>query len=245
MLLWVLTRPREAEPPVKGGDLPHSSELALAGKGTVCPSQGHRQPAFRWGDRAKAGHGGGRMLVPTDGGCGVGRAAVSMKSHSMCFVLTQLLWRKAEMCLFPSPGLAIWPPHRQRLRAIRTSPDQGRGRREVVCDAPTRGANKAWRPEHTGPERGACRLHQCHRPGAPSVLCIHTGRHQAQKSSQPAGPGRAWQALEPAGRRRLVSQDGTCRMSGGHLATPHDVSWCRPPPWALSFLLINREQRWV
>lgn len=82
MLLWVLTRHREAEPPIKGGDLPRSSELALAGKGTACPSQGHCQPTFRRGDRAKAGHGGGCMLVPTDGGREVGRAALSRTSHS-------------------------------------------------------------------------------------------------------------------------------------------------------------------
>lgn len=100
------------------------------------------------------------------------------------------------MRLFPSPGLAIWPPHRQRLGTIGTSPDQGRGRGEVVCDAPTRAANKAWRPEHTGLERGASRLHRGRRPGSPSVLCTHTS-----PEVQPAS--RAWPGLAGLGASRV------------------------------------------
>lgn len=174
-----------------------------------------------------------------------GRAAVSGKAYCTSFILTQRLWGSPRWVCSPALVWASGPLHCAMLGAAGTSPGQGGGSWSATL--PLGVPARLGRPERAQRE-GSLQA----APGSGSGVSV--GALHPQASTEPrspssqrgrAGPGRAGQASEPAGWRRLVSQDGMCRMRGGHLAVPHNLSRPCPPPWALSFPLINWEQQWA
>lgn len=240
LLLRILTRHREAEP-VRAGNSQHSRHSRpWQERGQCRSSQGYchriragreRQGRALWRPQA------GPYRRWLRGGTGSGEQETllhKLYSHS-CFRGSQ-----RRVC---SPVLvwALWPPHHPRLGAIGTHPDQGGGSWSVML-LPVVPA-RLGRPEHMEPEGGdPAGCSGAVGQGSPSMF--RARRRAPTPEGQPAsgaGPGRPWSA----GRRGLVFQDGMCRMWGGHLATPHNVSRPCPPPWALSFPLINWEQQWV
>lgn len=186
--------------------------LALAGKGTLLFFPGTLPARLQVGRQGQS-----RTRWRPPAGPYRQQPPGGRSSGALLYNLAQLLRGSPRWVCSPVLVWASGPLHCAMLGATGTSPDQGGGSWPAMFPPGLPG--RLGRPE--------CVEREGRLQAAPGlwVRSLHwrfapAGGHRAQKSIQPAGPGRAGQASEPEGWRPPVSQDGMCRMWVG--------TWLRP-----------------